>query len=73
MKIIILNKTYYISSFFKEFIGSNTAGENKELLKKRAEWAMSIDEHKVAAELYVSAEEFDLAIDIMVHNCWTQM
>jgi len=34
---------------------------------------MSIDEYKVAAELYVSAEEFDRAIDIMVHNCWTQM
>ncbi|XP_027848854.1 intraflagellar transport protein 122 homolog [Aphis gossypii] len=57
----------------QEFIGSNTSGENKELLIKRAEWAMSIDEHKVAAELYISAEEFDRAIDIMVHNCWTHM
>jgi hypothetical protein len=34
---------------------------------------MSIDEHKVAAELYISAGELDLSIDIMVHNCWTQM
>lgn len=34
---------------------------------------MSIDEHKVAAELYVSAEELNQAIGIMVHNCWTQM
>jgi len=34
---------------------------------------LSIDEHKVAAELFVSAEEFDRAIDIMAHNCWTQM
>lgn len=34
---------------------------------------MSIDEHKVAAELYVSAEEFNCAIDIMVQNCWANM
>lgn len=40
---------------------------------KRAEWALSIDEHKVAAEFYIKAEEFNLAIDIMVQNCWPQM
>lgn len=57
----------------KEFIGSNAVSENKELLIKRAEWALSIEEHKVAAELFVSAEEFNRAIDIMVHNCWTHM
>ncbi|XP_050423327.1 intraflagellar transport protein 122 homolog [Adelges cooleyi] len=57
----------------QEFIGSNTVGDNKDLLLKRAEWAMSIDEFKVAAELYISAEEYNRAIDIMVHNGWSQM
>lgn len=31
-----------------------------------------MDEPKVAAELYVSAGEFDHAINIMVQNSWTQ-
>ncbi|XP_050537912.1 intraflagellar transport protein 122 homolog [Daktulosphaira vitifoliae] len=57
----------------QEFISINSSKESFDLTIKRAEWAMSIEEYKVAAELYISAEEYVRAIDIMVQNCWTEM
>lgn len=43
------------------------------LVRKRADWARSVNQPKQAAQMYVQAGEYKRAIDVMVENGWTEM
>lgn len=54
--------------FFKEFLGSS---DNSNLIKQKADWAKNINEHKAAAEMYLSVGDNLSAIEIFGEKGWT--
>ena len=53
--------------------GPDTHVDKMVILKKRADWAHSVNDPRAAAEMYLDAGEILKAVDIMVENRWTSM
>ena len=49
------------------------SGDRKQLIKKKAEWALKINEPRAAAEMFLSAGETIHAIKITGDNGWVDM
>jgi intraflagellar transport protein 122 len=47
--------------------------DRKELIRRRAEWACSVHEPRAAAELLLSANETERAIEIVAEQGWTDL
>lgn len=47
--------------------------DQQKLLNKQAEWAMTMNEQRRAAELYVAGNDFQKAIDLAGKNKWTDL
>ena len=43
------------------------------ILKKRADWAQSVNDPRAATEMYLNAGEILKAVEIIVANGWTSM
>jgi intraflagellar transport protein 122 len=56
----------------KEYLSGGDMDKNGIVLKQ-AEWAMRNGDAKTAAELYISARQFNKAIDICGKNNWAEM
>ncbi|XP_023027775.2 intraflagellar transport protein Oseg1 isoform X1 [Leptinotarsa decemlineata] len=52
----------------QDYLGSS---DNSELIRKKADWARNINEHKAAADMYLSIGDIQTAIDIYAENGWT--
>ena len=58
----------------KEYLtGADTGSDKNSILLKQAEWAIRSGDAKTAAELYISARQFNKAIDIVGKNNWPEM
>ncbi|XP_044767186.1 intraflagellar transport protein 122 homolog [Coccinella septempunctata] len=53
----------------QEYLGSN---DNTSLIRQKADWAKNINEHKAAAEMYLSIGDTQSAIDIYAESGWTE-
>ena len=47
--------------------------DQQKLLLKQAEWAMTMNEPRRAAELYVAANDFQKAVDLAGKNKWADL
>lgn len=47
--------------------------DQQKLLAKQAEWAVSMNEERRAAELFVAANDFSKAIDLAGRNKWADL
>ena len=56
-----------------EFLAAGDSSDRKQLIKKKAEWALKINEPRAAAEMFLSAGETIHAIKIMGDNGWVDM
>lgn len=54
----------------QDYLGSDEATDKKTLIKKKAEWANSINESRAAADMYLSAGETLRAVEIIGDNGW---
>ncbi|KAJ8959436.1 hypothetical protein NQ318_022128 [Aromia moschata] len=52
----------------QEYLGSN---DNSDLIRRKADWARNINEHKAAADMYLSIGEVKSAIEIYAEKGWT--
>lgn len=52
----------------QEYLGSN---DNSDLIRRKADWAKNINEHKAAADMYLSIGEIKPAIEIYAEKGWT--
>ncbi|XP_066148433.1 intraflagellar transport protein 122 homolog isoform X1 [Euwallacea fornicatus] len=52
----------------QDFLGSK---DNNELIKQKADWARNINEHKAAADMYVSIGDFASAIEVYTEKGWS--
>ncbi|XP_030763034.1 intraflagellar transport protein 122 homolog [Sitophilus oryzae] len=52
----------------QEYLGSK---DNDDLIRQKADWARNINEHKAAADMYVSIGDMDTAIEIYTEKEWT--
>ncbi|CAG9855625.1 unnamed protein product [Phyllotreta striolata] len=52
----------------QEYLGSN---DNTELIRRKADWARNINEHKAAADMYLSVGDNASAVEIFAENGWT--
>ena len=57
----------------QEFIVSGNNQDRTILLRKRAEWAKSLGEPRVAAEMFLSAGDVDRSINIIAEYGWIDM
>lgn len=57
----------------QDFLDDENVIDKKELIKKRAEWACSVHEPRAAAELLLSAGEYEKAIDIVAQQKWADV
>lgn len=57
----------------QQLLAGTTGDTQKQLIRKRADWAQHINEPKLAAEMYISAGDYDKAIQIAARNGWTDM
>ena len=60
----------------KEYLGSGGGGnetDKSSILLKQAEWAIRNGDSKTAAELYMSAKQYNKAIDLAGKNNWSEM
>lgn len=53
----------------QEYAGA--AGDNNVLVRQKAEWARNINEHRAAADMYLSIGDTRSAIDIYVERGWS--
>ena len=54
-------------------MGSSDPADKKMLITKQADWAKNINEPKAAAEMYLSAGEYQKAIEIIGDHGWSEM
>ena len=52
----------------QEYLGSN---DNSDLIRRKADWAKNINEHKAAADMYLSIGEVKSAVEIYAEKGWT--
>ncbi|KAG5888429.1 hypothetical protein JTB14_020204 [Gonioctena quinquepunctata] len=52
----------------QDYLGSN---DNSELIRRKADWAKNINEHKAAADMYLSIGDISAAVEIYAENNWT--
>ncbi|CAH1119744.1 unnamed protein product [Phaedon cochleariae] len=52
----------------QEYLGAN---DNSELIRRKADWAKNINEHKAAADMYLSIGDVKAAVDIFADRGWT--
>lgn len=64
---------FNLQSSHQEFMGSSDPADKKMLITKQADWAKNINEPKAAAEMYLSAGEYQKAIEIIGDNGWSEM
>ena len=57
---------------FQEYMVAGDIDQQK-LLNKQAEWAMTMNEQRRAAELYIAANDFPRAIDLAGKNKWADL
>ncbi|ODN03325.1 hypothetical protein Ocin01_03324 [Orchesella cincta] len=57
----------------QEYLTEGESNNRSNLLKRKAEWAVKINEPRAAAEMYLVAGEKEKAIEIMGQNGWTDM
>ncbi|CAG0883204.1 unnamed protein product [Darwinula stevensoni] len=57
----------------QEYVGSGEGIDQRQLIKKKAEWAKNINEPRAAAEMYLSAGETLKAIEIIGEHGWVDM
>lgn len=57
----------------QEYLTEGESNNRSNLLKRKAEWAVKINEPRAAAEMYLVAGEKEKAIEIMGENGWTDM
>lgn len=53
----------------QEYLGAN---DNTTLVRQKADWARNINEHKAAAEMYLSIGDTQSAIDIFAEKGWIE-
>ncbi|KAK9891411.1 hypothetical protein WA026_014648 [Henosepilachna vigintioctopunctata] len=53
----------------QEYLGAN---DNSTLIRQKADWAKNINEHKAAAEMYLSIGDTQAAIDIYAEKGWSE-
>lgn len=53
----------------QEYLGSN---DNTSLIRQKADWAKNINEHKAAAEMYLSIGDTQSAVDIYAEKGWVE-
>ncbi|XP_050311771.1 intraflagellar transport protein 122 homolog [Anthonomus grandis grandis] len=53
----------------QEFLG---AKDNSDLIKQKADWARNINEHKAAADMYISIGDIKTAIEIYAEQGWAE-
>ena len=54
--------------------GGGVGDDNrKDLIRKKAEWAVKINEPRAAAEMYLSAGDTEKAVDIIGRHGWVDM
>lgn len=46
---------------------------NNDLIKQKAEWAKNIQEHKAAADMYISIQDYQAAIQIYAEKNWSEL
>lgn len=54
-------------------MGSVDSVDRKALMRRKADWACSINEPRAAAEMYLSAGDTLKAIEIIAQNKWIDM
>jgi hypothetical protein len=47
--------------------------DQQKLLNKQAEWAMTMNEQRRAAELFIAANDYQKAIDLAGKNKWADL
>lgn len=52
----------------QEYLGSS---DNSDLIRRKADWARNINEHKAAADMYLSIGDNKEAIEIYAEKGWT--
>jgi intraflagellar transport protein 122 len=57
----------------QEFLGGGNTVEKVEMMKRKADWAVKINEFRAAADMYLVAGEKLKAIALMEENGWTDM
>ncbi|ERL84617.1 hypothetical protein D910_02045, partial [Dendroctonus ponderosae] len=54
----------------QEFLG---AKDNNELIRQKADWARNINEHKAAADMYISIGDIKTAVEIYAEQSWSDL
>jgi intraflagellar transport protein 122 len=57
----------------QEYLEEGDSPERRELVRRRAEWACSANEPRVAAELLLDAGETERAVEIVAEQGWTDV
>ena len=58
----------------KEYLGgAGTDTDKSSIIMKQAEWAIRNGDFKTAAELYMSAKQYNKAIELAGKNNWSEM
>jgi intraflagellar transport protein 122 len=57
----------------QEYLSEGESTNKSQLLRRKAEWALKINEPRAAAEMFLAAGEKIRAIEIMGKNKWTEM